>query len=245
MSGAVAILGVTSGIGKAIAEVYASQGRPVIVAARDDRENEVIAADLRIRFQVNTQAIHWDAEDFASAEDFADACEAAAGGSLDGVVLCCGYMEEQSIAERDWSVTERTINVNYTGPVAVLNVFANRFQERGSGFIVGIGSVAGDRGRRKNYLYGSAKAAFAAYMEGLRHRLYGTGVQAMTVKPGFVDTAMTWGKVPKAAAPADVAKAIVKAQERGKAVIYVPPIWRIIMLVIRHLPSFIFNRMNI
>jgi short-subunit dehydrogenase len=140
------------------------------------------------------------------------------------------------------------INVNYTGAISILNIVANDFEKERRGFIVGVSSVAGDRGRKANYIYGSAKAGFSAYLSGLRNRLNDSGVQVLTVKPGFVNTKMTEGLdlPPKlTASPSEVAEDIFNAQQKGRNILYTKPIWMVIMLIIKHIPEFIFKKMSI
>ena len=240
----VVILGATSAIARAIATRYARQGHSLIVAARDAEEAGYIAGDLRIRHQVEATPLAWDAEDFESHKAFVYECVSVLGENLGGVVLCSGYMDDQERAQSDQESARRTFDVNLTGAVSTLNLFANLFEERGTGFIAALSSVAGDRGRQSNYLYGAAKAGLSAYLEGLRNRLYHSGVHVVTIKPGFVDTKMTWGEVPFAASPEDAARAIVKAIEKKKNTVYVPWFWRYIMLIIRHIPEFQFKRMR-
>ncbi len=240
----IVILGTTSPIARAIACEYAQMGHALVVAARDATENDAIAADLRIRYQATVHALAWDAEDFDSHGAFLDACVEALGDSLQGVVLCSGHMEDQEAGQNDFAVAKRTIDVNFTGSVSILNRFANHFEEKGTGFLAVLGSVAGDRGRMSNYIYGSSKAGLTAYLEGLRNRLHHAGVQVTTIKPGFMDTRMTWGEVPFAAAPEAAARDIVKAIAKKKNTAYVPWFWRYIMLLIRHIPEWQFKKMK-
>jgi hypothetical protein len=159
-----------------------------------------------------------------------------------------GYLGSQYSAQSNFSETKKIIDTNYTGIVSFLNVVADNFEMRGSGFIVGVTSVAGDRGRKSNYIYGSSKAALSAYLSGLRNRLSSANVQVLTVKPGFVFTKMTTGiDLPGALTiqPDDVARAILKAQKRNRNVIYVHWIWRWITLVINSIPEFIFKKTSI
>ena len=157
-------------------------------------------------------------------------------------------MVDQEDAEKDFIKTRLTIDTNYTGAVSILNVVANDFEARSSGFIIGISSVAGDRGRKANYIYGSSKAAFTAYLSGLRNRLCDSGVQVLTVKPGFVYTKMTKSlDLPEklTAQPKEVAKDIFKAQHSGRNILYTKWMWRYIMLIIRLIPEFVFKKMSI
>ena len=157
-------------------------------------------------------------------------------------------MAEQKACENDWAKTLNTITVNYIGAVSILNIVANEMQKEKRGFIVGVSSVAGDRGRKANYIYGSSKAALSAYLSGLRNRLHESGVKVLTVKPGFVATKMTADldlPTKLTAQPEEVACGIFKAQQKGNDVIYTKSIWRIIMLIIKHIPEFMFKKMSI
>lgn len=242
----IVILGTTSAVARAIAHEYAGLGYDLVVAARDAEENDAIASDLRIRHPIEVHALQWDAADFNAHEDFLAACVERLGESLQGVVLCSGFMEEQETAQTDWAVAKSTIDINFTGAVSVLNLFANHFESKKRGFIAALGSVAGDRGRQSNYLYGAAKAGLSAYLEGLRNRLHHSGVQVTTIKPGFLDTKMTWGKpgLFLVASPDSAARAMVRAIEKKKNVAYVPWFWRYIMLIVRHVPEWQFKRMR-
>ena len=157
-------------------------------------------------------------------------------------------MAEQKVAQNSFDESFKMISVNYSGAVSILNIIANDFEKERRGFIVGISSVAGDRGRKTNYIYGSTKAAFSAYLSGLRNRLYESGVDVLTVKPGFVDTKMTQGMdLPQnlTAQSEDVAQDIYDAQQKRRSVLYTKSIWFFIMLIIKHIPEFIFKKMSI
>jgi decaprenylphospho-beta-D-erythro-pentofuranosid-2-ulose 2-reductase len=139
------------------------------------------------------------------------------------------------------------VAVNYLGAMSVLDQCAGVLAAGGNGFIIGISSVAGDRGRQSNYYYGSAKAGLSAYLSGLRNRLSGQGVHVMTVKPGFVDTAMTYGLEGMflVASPEDIGRQIVRAVGKRRNTVYLPWFWRYIMLIIRHIPEFVFKRLKL
>lgn len=246
MPKSVAILGATSPTAQAVAHEYARDGYAIVLGARDDAENEIIASDLRVRHEVQAHAIHWDAQDFERHPDFVQSCTDALGGLPDGVVFCAGYMEENDTAFERFVVARTTVDVNYTGAVSILNLFAKAFEERKSGFIGALTSVAGDRGRQSNFIYGSTKSALTAYLQGLRNRLYHSGVTVTTIKPGFMDTPMTYGSVtsPLTVSPEFAAKAIKKAIDGGKHEVYVPFFWRYIMLIIKSIPEFQFKKMK-
>ncbi|MDC0505807.1 SDR family NAD(P)-dependent oxidoreductase, partial [Amylibacter sp.] len=168
---------------------------------------------------------------------------------LPAVAVCAvGYMGQQAENERDVQAAAQVMRSNFEGPASILGVLANRFEQRGSGTLVGISSVAGERGRATNYVYGSAKAGFTAFLSGLRNRLAKRGVHVVTVLPGFVATQMTEGMdlpVKLTAGPNEVADAIARAVKLKKDMIYVKPLWQVIMMIIRNIPERVFKRMKI
>jgi short-subunit dehydrogenase len=238
------IIGAKSDIAKAVARKYAKEGYDLYLAARGVDELEEFAQDVTIRSQRVVKLAELDILDHQSHQAFYDKLEEKPLG----VISAIGYLGEQEKAQLDFSEAQRIIDTNYTGIVSLFNIIANDFEKRRSGFLVGISSVAGDRGRKSNYIYGSAKAAFTAYLSGLRNRLYDAQVQVLTVKPGFVATKMTKGlDLPEklTAQPQDVAEDIYEAQQKGKNVLYTKWIWRWVMLIIGHIPEFQFKKMSI
>ncbi len=239
----VLILGATSDIAKAVAYKYASQGYDVTLAARKPEQLTETITDLEIRHATTTTAVPFEALDYTSHVDFYSNLIA----KPDVVICVFGYLGTQEIAQTNFSEAEQIINTNYTGAVSILNIIANDFEQRKSGTIIGISSVAGDRGRQSNYIYGSAKAAFSAYLAGLRNRLVKANVHVLTVKPGFVRTKMTANlplPAPVTAKPAQVAEDIFKAHHKGSNQLYTIWMWRYIMLIIRHIPEGIFKRLS-
>ena len=243
----VLLLGATSGIGKALARRWAAQGNNLLLAARDLDETQRLAADLQTRFGIDAQSVAFDALAFDDHEPFWRDCLSRAGGHLQGVLLCYGFMTLREETDRDPKLVRQTIDVNYTSPVSILNLVAQDFEKAGSGYICGFSSVAGDRGRQSNYYYGSAKAAFSTYLQGLRNRLFKRGITVITVKPGFVDTGMTWGLPGMflVATPEKVAADTWRAVARKQSNLYTPFFWRYIMFIIRSVPEFIFKRMKL
>lgn len=235
------ILGANSDMAIACAKRYAQENYNLYLASRNVEECEKTAADLRLRYSVDVQALKFDSRDFASHSDF----YAGLVIQPSGVIVAVGAMHEQQNAQQDFTLAQDMIETNYSGVVSVLERIAADFEQRKTGFIVAISSVAGDRGRQSNYIYGSTKAALTAYLAGLRHRLITSGVSVLTVKPGFVATKMTAEldlPVKLTAQPEQVANAIFKGVKKKKSTIYVKPIWRLIMLIIIHLPNFIFHK---
>lgn len=252
--GCVLVVGATSAIARHVAAAYARRGYALFLAGRDIDETARVAADLHVRYGVATYSGAYDAggadasDHDAPAERLFEAVDAAVGDQLAGVVVAVGMLGDHTRALTDARHARAIMHVNYVAVADLLAHAANRFdlRDRG-GFLVAISSVAGDRGRQSNYVYGSAKGALSLYVQGLRNRMWHRGVRVHTVKPGFVDTAMTFGlpNVPFAADPADVGERIVRGVERGREVIYVPGLWRWIMLAIRLVPERLFKRLRL
>ena len=238
------VLGATSDMAQAAARRYAAEGWSLTLAALEPELLEPIATDLRVRTDAPVRALPFDATDFSSHRKFYESLE-----TRPDMVLCAfGYMGDQLAARGDPEEIRRTIDINFTGAASILALVADEFEKRGHGTIVAISSVAGDRGRQGNYVYGSAKAGLTAYLSGLRNRLARSGVQVMTVKPGFCRTKMTEGMdLPAAltASPEQVADAIFRGVEKRRDTIYVLWMWRWIMLAIRHIPEALFKRMGL
>ena len=240
----VLIIGAKSDIAKEIAREYAKNGYDLYLAARDVNELADFAKDIVIRTQKDVQLVEFDILDYKNHQSFYDNLNKKPLG----VISAVGYLGNQEKAQSDFAEAKRIIDTNYTGVVSLFDIIANDFEKRKSGFIVGISSVAGDRGRKSNYVYGSAKAAFTTYLSGLRNRLYDAQVHVLTVKPGFVDTKMTKDiDLPKklTARPKEVAKDIYKAQQSGKSVLYTKWFWEWIMFIIKMIPEWKFKGMSI
>ncbi|MDP5172378.1 MAG: SDR family oxidoreductase [Bacteroidia bacterium] len=240
----VLILGSTSDMARALARLLASKGHPLLLAARNGEAIEADAQDLRVRFNATVSTHLLDAADIAAHESW----YAALPQRPDWVISAIGYLGKQQEQEKNWAAAHQTILANYTGVVSLLHHAANDMEARGSGMIVGISSVAGERGRASNYYYGSAKAGFTAFLSGLRNRLAKKGVHVLTVKPGFVDTNMTDGlDLPPllTAQPDAVAKDILKAIHKQKNVLYTKWMWKYIMLIIRNIPEGLFKKLSL
>jgi short-subunit dehydrogenase len=242
----VLILGANGGIGHALAVEFASHQYDLILIGRDLEELQALAADLRLRHNVSASARKLDVLDFTGLESELAECISLAGDSLEGAVLCTGYIGDPELARKDLDEARRILDTNFTGSVMTLEVLANHFERKRRGFICALSSVAGDRGRQSNYLYGSAKAGLTTYLQGLRNRLYHCGVHVVTVKPGFVDTRMVFGrgKLPLVATPEAVARDIYHAVQHRKNVVYVPWFWRIIMFIILLIPEGLFKKLR-
>ena len=242
--GSVLVLGGGSDIGLAVARAYAADGRAIRLAARRPEALEAEASDIGLRHGVEVTLHRFDALETDDLPAFVDGLP-----ELPAIAVCAvGLLGDQAGAERDPALAARVMRSNYEGPALVLGILAERMEARGSGVIVGISSVAGDRGRATNYVYGSAKAGFTAFLSGLRNRLAKKGVHVLTVKPGFVATRMTEGMDLPArltATPEQVAERTLRAAASGSDEIHVLRIWWLVMAVIRAIPEPIFKRMRI
>ncbi|MGA2243595.1 MAG: SDR family oxidoreductase [Verrucomicrobiota bacterium] len=242
----VLIIGGTSGIAQAIAAQLAREGAALFLLGRSAARLELVAANLQSRFAANVTVGAVNFDEFAV---HAPAIEQAAThlGGLDLAIICYGSLGDQKACEQDFRLTEAEFRTNCLGAMSFLSHLANRFEARRAGQIIAISSVAGDRGRQSNYIYGAAKAGLTAYLQGLRNRLHPAGVHVLTVKPGFVDTPMASHikKGPLMASPETVARDILRASEAGRCVLYTPWFWRWIMLVIKLIPESIFRRLKL
>jgi short-subunit dehydrogenase len=239
------ILGATSSMARAFARKAAASGAAVLLAGRDLADLGVLAQDCRLRGARAAEALAFDARAPAGFAALI-ARMAREEGTLNAAVFV-GSMPAQAEIDADPSLIDGTVTDSFAGPARFLQLLAPEMEARGGGTVVGVGSVAGDRGRIGNYVYGAAKAGFHTYLSGLRNRLTRAGGHVVTVKPGFVDTSMTWGLPGMflVASPEAVAEDIWRAVGKRRNVIYTPFFWRFIMLIIRHVPEFIFKKMKI
>lgn len=242
----VLIVGATSAIAEATARMFAARGDALFLAGRRADVLDTIARDLVIRGarQVEIEAL--DANDLAGHEPMLERAERLLGG-LDTVLIAYGTLGDQKASERSTDLTVRELHTNAVSVAALLTRIAARLEERRAGTIAVISSVAGDRGRQSNYVYGSAKALVTAFTSGLRQRLYKSGVAVITIKPGFVDTPMTaaFPKGPLWARPERIAEGILRAIDRSAGVVYLPAFWRPVMLLICAIPERLFRRLNL
>lgn len=240
------ILGASSDMARAFARKLAEAGTDLVLAAIDVKEVEADAADLRIRHGIDVKLVPLNILDRKSR----DSLMKGLGDGVGLVALFVGILGDQASAEKDQDAAKLILDVNFTGSALMLNEAAVYLQrqtmERRS--IVALSSVAGDRGRQSNYLYGSAKAGLTAYLSGLRNRLAKEGIQVLTVKPGFVRTSMTAGMklpAPITASAEQVVNDIYRALASRKDVLYTLWMWRFIMLIIRHIPEAIFKKLKL
>ncbi len=242
----IVILGAASAMAEATARIWAGQGARLVLVGRDKDRLDAIATDLTARGAAEATTVALDCAK-ANAGDELNAIVGALGG-LDVLLLAYGTLGEQKRLEADPEAAGELIQTNFTSAAAWCLAASAILERQGSGVLLVIGSVAGDRGRRSNFIYGACKGGLARLVEGIAHKLAPTGARAVIVKPGFVDTPMTASFEKKGllwAKPEAVGQIIAKAAERGGPVVYAPAFWRLIMLIIRHLPTFVFNKLNI
>lgn len=242
----VIIIGATSAIAQAIARRLAARGgKRLLLWGRSQARLDIIAADFRLRLNA---AVETDAFDFDDFDAYPAALERArVKGDWDTAIICHGSLGDQAAGEKDFKVAARELRANFLSPVAFLTLLANEFEKQGRGTLAVISSVAGDRGRQSNYIYGTGKAALDAFLSGLRNRLFRKNVHVLTIKPGFVDTPMT-AHLKKGllfASPDKVAADIIRAIEKRKCILYTPWYWRCIMRIIRCIPESVFRRLKL
>jgi decaprenylphospho-beta-D-erythro-pentofuranosid-2-ulose 2-reductase len=240
------VLGATSGIAEATCRIWAFQGASLFLVARNAEKLAAVAADLKTRGAAYVDTAVADLDD----TDQHPALLAHAINSLTGMdiaYLAHGILGDQTEAERDFNTAAQILHTNFIAPVSLLTWLANFCVQRRAGTLAVISSVAGDRGRKSNYLYGSSKAGLSAFLGGLRNRVDREGVTVFTIKPGPVKTAMT-ANMPKSEKFADVesvAESIVSAINNRKDILYVPFQWQPIMFIIRNIPERIFKKLNL
>lgn len=242
----VLIIGATSAIAEHCARIWASKGDAMHLVARNEQHVQTIASDLTVRGASEVTTYCLDLNNVDRHEELLSAATDALG-SVDIVLIAHGTLSNQKMCELSVEETLKEIQTNAISTISLLTLIANKFEARKSGTICVISSVAGDRGRASNYVYGSAKAMVTAFTSGLRQRLHKSNVSVVTIKPGFVDTPMTselrkgflWAK------PTKVAALIVNAIEMNKDEVYIPAFWRLIMIIIKTIPSKIFKTMKV
>lgn len=239
------IFGATSAIAKSTARCFAGRQDQLVLVARNPSQLQIIEKDITVRGATSVTTLTSDlTQTDQHPELFRQATQAM--GGLDTVLIAHGTLPNQAQCVNSFQDTLQALSVNCLSYLSLLTTAANQFETQKQGTIIAITSVAGDRGRKSNYVYGSAKAAVNAFLEGLRHRLHGSNVRVITVKPGFVDTPMTaeFEKGLLWATPDQVGKGIVKAIDKQKEVVYLPGFWQWIMLTINLLPRVLFKRIN-
>lgn len=240
----VAIFGATSAIAEQVARLYAAQGARLFLAARNEGALERIVDDLRVRGAEAVQAHVIDLDDIETFGSMLDACEAALG-PIDIALIAFGALGDHEECKRVAASARKLLSTNFVSPACLAGEIAERMARRGSGVIGAITSVAGDRGRQSNYVYGAAKGGLSIFLAGLRHRFAATNIKIVDIKPGFVDTPMTAAMEkggPLWASPQRVAQDIRGALDRGRSMVYTPWFWGHIMRIVRMLPEPIFHK---
>jgi short-subunit dehydrogenase len=239
------VLGANSDMAHALSNKFAAAEKANLYLASRDRDLlSKKAADLRIRHQVEAEPLLFDAVNCATHLEFYNSLNP----KPDGVILAFGLLGDQQKAQLDFSEAEAVMRTNFLGAVSILEIIAADFERRGHGFIIGISSVAGERGRQSNYIYGASKGAFTVFLSGLRNRLHKRNVRVMTVLAGFTRTKMTEHmELPAGltAEPEETAEDIYRAFKKNKDVVYTKWFWKWIMLLIKALPEAVFKRASL
>lgn len=241
----VLIIGATSAIAKATARIYAQQGCSLHLIGRREDQLETLSADLLVRGASKLSHSVLDLNKFSEHEKTLDAVFEELGG-VDIALICHGSLPDQDKVEKNFKQAQKEINTNGMSVISLVTELAPRFIEQQQGTIAVITSVAGDRGRQPNFVYGAAKSLVSTYLQGLRGKLLAHNVHIVDIRPGLVDSPMTaqFPKGPLWSSPELVAQKIVKSIRRGSHTVYAPGYWRIIMFVVNVIPEFIFKRLK-
>jgi decaprenylphospho-beta-D-erythro-pentofuranosid-2-ulose 2-reductase len=240
------IVGATSAIGQETARAFAAEGATLYLTGRDPQKLQSVANDLKVRGSPQVGSLTLDMNDFHRHGDLLDRATEAMGG-LDVVFVAHGTLPDQQRCEQSVDETLQELSTNALSVIALLTLVAQRFEKQRHGTIAVITSVAGDRGRQSNYVYGTAKGAVSIFLQGLRNRLHPAGVSVVTIKPGFIDTPMTahLPKGPLFASAESAGRQIHKAITRKKGVAYIPSFWFLIMTIIKLIPEALFKRLKL
>lgn len=243
---AVLALGATSAIAEATLRLLAERGARFYLVARSQQKLDVVAADLLTRGASGVATHVMDLDDTAAHPTML-AAAAQSMGTIELALLAHGILGDQKEAEASYAAAHAVLQTNFLSAVSLITWLANYFELLGAGTLAVISSVAGDRGRRSNYVYGASKGGLNIFLDGVRSRLFEKNVQVLTIKPGFVATPMTahLAQGPLFAKPAQVAAGIVKAIEKRKDVVYLPAFWGAILLILRLIPRSLFKRLNV
>lgn len=242
----VAIIGATSAIAYETAKCFAHDGAELFLVARSSEKLATLAGDLQVRGAKRIETCQLDLNEIERHQELFDTILSKLG-ELDILFIAHGTLGNQHKCELSVDETLKELTTNFTSVISLLTISANYFEQRKRGCIAVISSVAGDRGRGSNYVYGTAKGAVTIFLQGLRNRLAKSNVVVLTIKPGFVDTPMTAGikKGPLFAQPGAIGQGIYKAMQQGKDVVYLPGFWRLIMFVVKALPEGAFKRLSL
>ncbi|GHO45524.1 SDR family oxidoreductase [Ktedonospora formicarum] len=240
------IIGATSAIAQETAKHFAADGADFFLVARSPEKMAAIASDLKVRGACRIETFELDASDLHRHQEMLDAALETLG-ELDMLLIAHGTLGSQKLCEESVVETLKELNTNFTSVISLLTIAANYFERRHRGVIAVISSVAGDRGRKSNYVYGTAKGAVSIFLQGLRNRLSASGVSVVTIKPGFVDTPMT-AKIRKGllfTKPGIVGEGVYQAMQQKKDVVYLPWFWASIMFVVKSIPERIYKRLSL
>ncbi len=242
----VLIVGATSAIAYETAKCFAQDGAELFLVGRDAEKLTTIANDLKVRGAKRVETFLLDLNHLDRHQEMLDAA-ISTFGVLDMLLIAHGTLGNQQRCEQSVVETLKEFTSNCTSVISLLTISANYFEQQKRGCIAVISSVAGDRGRPSNYVYGTTKAAVSTFLQGLRSRLYKSGVSVVTIKPGLVDSPMTAAlkKGPLFASPQRVGRGVYQAMKKGKAVVYLPGYWRGIMFVVRSIPEGVFKRLSL
>ncbi len=242
----VLIFGGASAIATETAKLFAKEGAHLFLADISTARLEAVRDDIIAHYKTRIDIFELNVNDFDRHQEAFDAAVNAMDG-VDAVLVAHGTLPDQPKAQKDRELTLREFSTNGTSVISLLTIAANYFEQKKEGCIAAISSVAGDRGRQSNYIYGAAKGAVSLFLQGLRNRLSKSGVGVVTIKPGFVDTPMTahLDKNPLYASPAKIGSIIHSAMKSGKGIVYAPGYWRLIMLVIKMIPESIFKKLSL
>ena len=240
------IIGATSAIAQSTARLFAAKGDALFLAGRNGDKLKSMAADLKVRGASKVDTAVWDALDYRRHRQTIDHAFETMGG-IDASLIAHGILPDQETCQESFEKTKLSFEINALSVISMLTCLTPCFLKQKRGTIAVITTVAGDRGRKSNYIYGSAKKAVSTYLDGLRHRLFESGITVLDIRPGFVDTPMTenFKKGPLWVGPEKVANEIEKAISKGGDVVYVPRFWWAVMLVIRNIPKFVFHKTNL
>jgi decaprenylphospho-beta-D-erythro-pentofuranosid-2-ulose 2-reductase len=237
------IIGAGSDIARPLAYMYAKAGYGIYLASRNIEKLNRDANDIALRFSIESKAFKFDVTETSTHQEFYNLLPSKPFG----VICLAGILGDQKKSEDDFVEAKNVIEANYSGLVSILHIIAADLEQRKEGFVVGVSSVAGEKGRKSNYVYASAKAGFTTFLSGLRNRLFTSHVQVLTVHPGFIRTKMiaereTPGII--TASPEEVAKDIFTAQQSGKDFIYSKWFWRFIMLAFKLIPESMIKKLD-
>lgn len=241
----VVIIGASSGIGREVAYVFAQEGYSVVCSSRDEKELERLVSDLKIRYGCNAYAVPVDITDLPSINIFIESIYRDFH-TIDCVIVTVATMPGNEMAYYDKEGLMITTMTNYIGIALILNEISRRMVDNNSGMIICLSSVAGDRGRQSNFIYGASKSALKIYLQGLRMKLYKHNIRVITVLPGYVDTPMSYGKIKRqfAVSPRYVAQRIYKLTKGNRNVVYIPSIWWLITRIINLIPEATFKKLD-